>query len=173
MAEKNRRLSNFLVGLQVVACITLILGTLEPISAADFFCASGNVTCLIAAINSANGMAGNHTINLEPGIYRLQTVDNTTDGANGLPSIKRSIQIQASVDDPPTVIERDPAAQSFRIFHVSVGGELSLEGVTVQRGVSGFRGGPAIFNRGVTSLQDSIVTDNRLEKRERYTISVR
>ena len=81
-------------------------------------------------------------------------------GANGLPSIRRSIRIQASADDPPTVIERDPAAQGFRIFHVSVGGELSLDGVTIQRGTSGFSGGPAIFNRGVTSLQDSIVTDN-------------
>ena len=83
-----------------------------------------------------------HTINLEPGIYTLQTVDNMTDGPNGLPSIKGSIQIQASADDPPTVIERDPGAQGFRIFHVSVGGELSLEGVTVQRGVSGLFGWP-------------------------------
>ena len=114
-----------------------------------------------------------HTINLEPGIYTLQMVDNMTDGANGLPSIRRSIQIQASADDPPTVIERDPGAPSFRIFHVSAGGELSLDGVTVQRGSSGDFGGSAIFNRGITSLQDSIVTDTSVENRERYTTSVR
>ena len=138
----NTWLSYLLVGLQLVASIVLILGTLEPVHAADFFCPSGNVTCLIAAINDANGMPGNHIINLEPGIYTLQIVDNMTDGPNGLPSIKRSIRIQASADDPPTVIERDPGAPGFRIFHVSVGGELSLEGVTVQRGVSGFFGWP-------------------------------
>ena len=153
MAVNTRRFY-FLVGLLV------ILGALEPIHAADFFCSSGNVTCLIASINDANGMSGEHIITLEPGIYTLQIVDNITDGANGLPSIKRSIRIQTSAEDPPTVIERDPGAPFFRILHVSVGGELSLDGVTVQRGANGFALGPAIFNRGVISLQDSIVTDN-------------
>ena len=57
-------------------------------------------------------------------------------GQMGYRRLRRSILIQASADDPPTVIERDPGAQGFRIFHVSVGGELSLEGVTVQRGFS-------------------------------------
>ena len=70
----NRLRSYLLVGL--AASIVLILGSLQPVSAADFFCASGNVTCLIASINSANGMPGKHIINLEPGIYTLQTVDN-------------------------------------------------------------------------------------------------
>jgi hypothetical protein len=32
--------------------------------------------------------------------------------------------------------------------------------VTVQRGFSGLSEGPAIFNRGITTLQDTIVTDN-------------
>ncbi len=131
----------------------------KPLYGAEFFCSSGDVTCLIAAINEANATPGTHTINLEPGIYTLQTVDNVTDGANGLPSITGSIQIQAFADDIPTVIERDPA-KGLRIFHVSVGGELSLEGVTVQKGVGGNIGGNAIFNRGVTSLRDSIVKDS-------------
>jgi hypothetical protein len=139
--------------------LILILGAFEVVHAAEFFCSSGNVTCLIASINDANGMPGEHIINLEPGIYTLQIVDNITDGPNGLPSIRRSIRIQASADDPPTVIERDPGAGSFRIFHVSVGGELDLDGVTVQRGNLVVFGGPGIFNRGVTTLQDSIVTD--------------
>jgi len=74
-----------------------------------------------------------------------------------------SIQIQTSADDPPTVIERDPgASQSFRLFHVSTGGDLSLEGLTVQKGGSTFSPfpGSAIFNLGVTSLQNSIITEN-------------
>jgi hypothetical protein len=150
--------SHLLVGL--AASIVLILGTLESVHATDFFCPSGDVSCLIADIKGANGMPGQHVINLAPGIYTLQAVDNMTDGANGLPSITGSILIQASADDPPTVIERDPGAQFFRIFHVSAGGELSLEGVTVQRGAIIVVGGPAMFNRGVISLQDSVVTDN-------------
>src|SRR5262249_54953667 len=108
-------------------------------------------------------MPGNHTINLAPAIYTLQMVDNTTDGPNGLPSIIRSIQIQSSADDPPTVIERDPGAPFFRIFHVSAGAELVLDGLTVQRGGGSpfaSTSGPAIFNRGMISLQNSSVTDN-------------
>src|SRR5262245_6842534 len=151
-------LSHFFVSLQLVASIVLILGTLQPVSAADFFCASGDVPCLIAAVNNANGMPGEHVITLDPGIYSLQIAI----GGNGLPSISGSIRIQASADDPPTVIERDPsAAQAFRIFDVSVGGNLSLSGLTLQRGISpGLFSPGAILNRGVTSLQDSVVTGN-------------
>jgi hypothetical protein len=169
----NTWLSYLLVSLQLAASIVFILGALEAVHAADFSCppvmpagspmAIGDVSCLIAAINDANAneMPGEHIITLAPAIYTLQMVDNITDGPNGLPSIRRSIRIQASADDPPTVIERDPAAQFFRIFHVSLGGELVLDGITVQRGeILSFIGGAGIFNRGVTSLQDSIVTDN-------------
>jgi hypothetical protein len=151
----------------VLTVALLGLWASKAVYAADFFCSSGDVTCLIGAINSANGMPGAHVINLEPGSYTLQVIDNITDGPNGLPSIKRSILIQATAEDLPTVIERDPnipqfIGTQFRIFHVSVGGKLSLEGVTVQRGggVPAVLTGPAIFNRGATTLRDSIVTDN-------------
>ena len=114
--------------------IMFLFGVVAPLHAAKFHCSSGDVTCLIAAINTANEKSGQHTINLEPGIYTLQITDNDTDGPNGLPSISRAIRIQATTDDPPTVIERDPSAASFRIFHVSLSGQLSLDGVTVKRG---------------------------------------
>ena len=68
----NLRLSYLLVSLQVVTSIVFILGTLEPVHAADFFCSSGNVTCLIASINSANGMPGQHIINLSRGSTRFR-----------------------------------------------------------------------------------------------------
>ena len=54
----NTWLSYLFVSLQLVASIVLILGTLEYVHAADFSCPSGDVTCLIAKINSANGMPG-------------------------------------------------------------------------------------------------------------------
>ena len=38
--------------------LCLFSGHLNPSSAADFFCASGNVTCLIAAINRRQWNAG-------------------------------------------------------------------------------------------------------------------
>ncbi len=133
-------------------------GVVAPLHAAKFYCSSGNVTCLIAAINKANGRPGEHTINLKPGIYTLQTAyDPVT--RSGLPSISSAIQIQATADDPPTVIERSPVAGLFRIFHVSLSGRLSLKGVTVARGSTG-GGGTAILNLGVTTLQDSVVTNS-------------
>jgi len=151
-------------GLPMLALVALLFGKLEPVRADDFFCSSGDVSCLIAAINSANVIVGKHAIVLEPGIYTLQVVNNSNDGANGLPSITNSILIEASADDPATIIERSLSAAFFRIFHVSVGGKLSLEGITVQRGVNGLDSGAAILNRGVTSLQNSIVTNSGAEK---------
>ena len=144
------------LGIVVTFVVCLVGGTLSAANAVEFFCPSGNVTCLIAAINQANAMPGEHIINLKPGTYTLQAVNNVTDDPNGLPSITSSIPIRASSENPPTIIERDLAAPAFRIFHISAGGELSLEGVTLQNGISEF-GGSAILNRGVTWIRNSIV----------------
>jgi hypothetical protein len=142
--------------------VTLLgLWTIKVVHAAEFFCPSGDVTCLIAAINEANAVDGEHTINLELGSYTLQTIDNGSGtGANGLPVITSSIRIQGSTDDIPTIIELDPDAPRFRIFQVAVGGELTLDGVTIKRGSSSVG---AIANRGIVSLQDSIVTDSSFD----------
>jgi hypothetical protein len=132
------------------------LWAIKAVHAADFSCQSGDVTCLIAAINEANAMPGEHTINLEPGSYTLQRIDN---GVNGLPVISGSIKIQATTEELPTVIERDPNAPAFRFFQVPVGGKLTLAGVTIQGGLT-TQGGAAIVNSGITSLEDSIVRDS-------------
>ncbi|MGZ8533735.1 MAG: hypothetical protein ACXW6J_24860, partial [Candidatus Binatia bacterium] len=81
-----------------LAMIIFFFGVVTPLQAAKFNCSSGDVTCLIAAINKANEKSGQHTITLEPGVYSLQISDNNTDGANGLPSIRRAIRIQAKTD---------------------------------------------------------------------------
>lgn len=105
--------------------VVLTYPTIQLADAAEFFCPAGDVTCLIAAINEANVIPGENVINLEPGSYTLQTIDNgPTFGGNGLPVIGSSIRIQATAEDLPTVIERDLNAPAFRIFEVSVGGEL-------------------------------------------------
>jgi hypothetical protein len=56
-----------------------ILTATESIHAAKFFCPSGDVTCLIAAINGANGKPGHHVIELERGIYTIGVPDNVLD----------------------------------------------------------------------------------------------
>jgi hypothetical protein len=68
----------------------LALWAIKVAHAAEFFCSSGDVSCLIAAINAANQNGQENTIDLEAGIYRLTTVDNFDDdgrSANGLPPI--------------------------------------------------------------------------------------
>ena len=145
--------------LVITASLIFLSGILTIADGAEFFCQSGNVTCLIAAINEANATPGKNTINLEPGVYTLQVVNNTTGGSNGLPAIAGSILIQASAADPATVIERDPNATSFRIFFISQGGELTLDGLIIQKGRLSI-GGPALWNNGTTSLKNSIVTNS-------------
>jgi hypothetical protein len=138
-----------------------------PLRAAEFLCRSGDVTCLIAAINEANTSPGENVINLEPGNYTLQTIDNGTFAdANGLPVIGGSIRIQATGEDLPTVIERDLNAPHFRILEVARGANLILSGVTIQRGGGfpvSFIFSPAILNSGETSLENSIISDSRGE----------
>jgi hypothetical protein len=144
---------------EVVVLTLIILWPFKSMYAAEFFCPSGNVTCLIAAINEANGMLGEHVINLEPGIYTLQqAIGNVVFGGTGLPSITGSIRIHPSAENSPTIIERDLNAAFFRILQISSGGELILDKMILQRGRGNF--GTAIFNQGMLSLQDSIVTDN-------------
>ena len=60
--------------------LIFLLFQVTRIDAAEFFCPSGNVTCLIAAMNEANEIPGEHVISLEPGSYILQTVDNVSFG---------------------------------------------------------------------------------------------
>jgi hypothetical protein len=94
----NTRLS-YLLG-SVLVLILVIPWTLKPVHAAGFFCSSGDVTCLIAAINTANQSAGENTINLDPGIYTLNAVDNDTDGPNGLPSVQSTLTISGAGGGP-------------------------------------------------------------------------
>ena len=151
---------------KAVVSVILFLGALQSSHAAEFFCPSGNVTCLIAAIKESNQNSQENTINLAVGTYTLQTVDNNIvgpegllEGPNGLPSITGRITIRQ--DDLGATIERDPAAQPFRLFHVSSGGSLHLFGLGLRYGrdASDFGGG-AIFNRGVLRVERSAIYQN-------------
>jgi hypothetical protein len=154
----------------LTALLVAILGS-SPLYAAEFFCPSSNVTCLVAAINQANSTLEADTINLKAGIYTLTVVDNTSvvDGDSGLPSITSAITVRgAGAED--TVIERKASAPFSRLVHVAETGSLKLDGLTLRGGVAFFfidiegnerdgQGG-GVLNRGALTITNSILTDN-------------
>jgi hypothetical protein len=132
------------------------------------------VAFLIYSINNANNNGpGMDTINLDPGcVYELGVVDNTIDGNNGLPSITSSIVINGN----DATIRRSTGAQksAIRLFHISQGGDLVLNNVTLLDGMAIEptdvtdpirNSGGAIFNNGGLTINNSLITANRAKLR--------
>jgi hypothetical protein len=122
---------------------------------------------LITDINAANKAGGTNTIVLTAPTtspYVLTAVNNTTDGANGLPQIskKDSLTIIGNGD----TIERSTAAgtPAFRLLDVASGGALTLQDLTLQNGLAFGSGagadGGAIYNQGTLTLSGVTVQNN-------------
>lgn len=126
---------------RLIVYIAFLLVTPRLLHAAVFNCSSGDVNCLIDAIDDANDDAifpGADTINLAAGTYNLTVVNNNTDGDNGLPSITSKITINgASLSSNgaiTTSISGVFGEPRFRIFHVDSAGNLTLDRIRVQGG---------------------------------------
>jgi hypothetical protein len=114
---------------------------------------------LIADVNAANKGGGSNTVVLTAPAsspYVLTAVDNTKDGATGLPMIKKSVTIVGNGD----TIERSSAAGTpvFRLFDVANGGSLTLQNLTLQNG--NYNQGGAIHNQGTLALSQVTVQNN-------------
>jgi hypothetical protein len=119
---------------------------------------------LIADINAANQAGGSNTIVLAANTtFDLTAVNNTTNGANGLPVIaaKDNLTITGQGGD---VIERDTAAPDFRLFDVATKAWLTLTNLTLQNGQTFGPGssadGGAIYNQGSLTLNGVMVQAN-------------
>jgi hypothetical protein len=148
--------------LRVLAGSTVVaagLAVAVPVSAqaATVACSS---TALITAINTANGVLSPSTLVLTPlCTYNLTTVNNTTNGANGLPVIIRDITFSGDQN----LITRSGAAgtPTFRIAQVSGGtGKLTLKNTTLNNGSATGAGG-GILNYGSVTLTGSALTNNK------------
>ncbi|MGD2254050.1 MAG: right-handed parallel beta-helix repeat-containing protein, partial [Anaerolineales bacterium] len=123
---------------------------------------------LITSINDANATpATEDTIDLSPGcIYELTSVDNYTDGSNGLPSIVSSIVINGN----GATIQRSFASgtPAFRIFHVANSGGLTLHDLTVSNGLAHaattggipHNAGGGLYNDNLLSLNGVVIENN-------------
>jgi len=98
---------------------------------------AGSVSDLIADINAANQVGGANTITLVAGkTFSLTAVNNTTDGATGLPIIAANDNL--TILGNGDTIQRSTAKSTpaFRLFDVAVGASLTLQNLTAQNGLA-------------------------------------
>jgi hypothetical protein len=128
---------------------------------------AASVKDLIADINAANAAGGTNTIALTAPAaspYVLTAVDNTTDGANGLPVIAKKDTL-TMIGNGDT-IERSTASgtPAFRLLDVASGASLTLQNLTLQNGLALGSGsaaeGGAIYNQGTLVLSAVTVQNN-------------
>ena len=125
---------------------------------------------LITAINDANSNGpGTDVIDLDAGcVYELGIVDNTVDGNNGTPTITSSIVINGN----GATVRRSTGAQkaAIRLFHISQGGELTINNLTLHDGMGMEptdvtdtirNSGGAILNNGTLTVNSSVFDYNR------------
>jgi hypothetical protein len=154
----NRRLHRLVVAAAVVAPVIASLAVEQPALAATAPC---TVPGLVAAIQTANGVAAGATVTLPSGcVYTLSTVRNATDGGTGLPVITGKVTIQGN----GATIRRSAVAgiPAFRILDVGPAGHLTLNSLTLSNGLAnnGVQGGGAIFSHGTLSVTGSTFTGN-------------
>jgi hypothetical protein len=121
---------------------------------------AASVTDLIADINAANAAGGSNTITLVAGTtFTLNAVDNTIDGATGLPVI--AVNDNLTLAGNGDTIERGTAngTPAFRLLDVASGGALTLNNLTLQGGLATDYDG-AILNQGALTLNGVTVQNN-------------
>lgn len=133
-----------------------VVVTTQVAHAAPIACTNA---ALISAISSAN--SGGGTITLPAGCtYALTSVNNSTDGNNGLPVITGNVTIAGS----GATISRSTVSgtSTFRIFNVASGGALTLNSVAINNGVAdgAVYGGGGVFSRGTVTVTGSSFTNN-------------
>ncbi len=115
---------------------------------------NGDVTALKSAITTGNTDSHTDFINLASnGTYTLSTVDNATDGGNGLPVIKAEANRSVIINGNGATIQRSTAGgtPNFRILEITSGAVVSINNLTISEGYvvmpAGLAGGGGgIFN---------------------------
>ena len=115
---------------------------------------------LVAAIQSANTVAGATTITLTANTtFDFTSANNSTDGGNAMPVVTGNVTLVGNGG----TIERT-GTSAFRLFDVAAGGSLTLENLTLQGGLAQGTGsaaeGGAIYSSGTLSLTGVTVLRN-------------
>jgi hypothetical protein len=108
------------------------------------------------AMGSCSAGSGADTLVLDAtSTHTLNSVNNTTYGANGLPVVTSAITIEGN----GSTIERGAGAPPFRLLTVGSAGNLTLQDTTISGG-SAFRGGGLYNYFGAFTLINSTVSGN-------------
>jgi hypothetical protein len=126
---------------------------------------AASVADLIADINAGNKAGGSNTIALVAGsTFTLTAVNNTTDGATGLPVIAANNNLTIVGNGDTIARSTASGTPNFRLVDVALGASLTLENLTLQGGCAGGAGkygeGGAILNQGTLTLSAVAVTGN-------------
>lgn len=155
LAWRNERLED-----RCVPAVFLVSTTLDTVDAniGDGLALDANgQTSLRAAIQEANALAGNDTIQLPVGTYGLTiaAVSTNPDAADGDLDVTSTITIQGDTA-ATSIID---ANQLDRLFDVTGAGSLFLSNLTLRNGLADTGG--AIRSQGSLDVRDSILTANR------------
>jgi hypothetical protein len=129
---------------------------------------ASSVADLIADINAANAAGGSNTIALVAGTtFQLTTVNNSTDGATGLPVIAASDNLTIIGNGDTLARSTASGTPAFRLIDVAAGASLTLSNLTLQGGLALGAGvsaeGGAIYNQGTLLLNGVTVQNNIAE----------
>ena len=114
---------------------------------------AASVADLIADINAANLAGGSNTIELVAGkTFTLTAVDNTTNGANGLPVIVAGDNLTIVGNGDTIQRSTDPDTPAFRFFDVAAGAALTLKNLTLANGI-------VIGDTGMTAYGGAILNE--------------
>jgi hypothetical protein len=125
----------FLLRHAICACLLI---SSRDVYAAVFNIPNGDVTTLKAALVAANGNGQADIINLAAGgTYTLTTIDNSSNGANGLPVIiNDAAGLDLTINGNGATIQRsvELGAPEFRILQIGNGAEANCNGLTIKSG---------------------------------------
>jgi hypothetical protein len=128
---------------------------------------AATVADLINDINLANAAGGTNTITLSAAPsspYTLTAVDNSSDGATGLPVIAAGDNLTIVGNGDTIGRSTDSTTPAFRLLDVAAGASLTLEGLTLTNGLASGAGvsaqGGAIYSQGALTLNGVSVQNN-------------
>ncbi|MGB5967899.1 MAG: DUF4347 domain-containing protein, partial [Spirulinaceae cyanobacterium] len=128
-----------------------------------------NTAELIGHINTSNSNLQDDIINLLPNrTYSVNTVNNITDGNNGLPVVFADGGRSITVNGKGSTLTRSSVGGTpdFRLLYVATGADVTLNDLTISNGkTSGTvfaddAAGGGIFNQGQLTLNRSTVVGN-------------